>query len=145
VNFPVDANVGYAGGDSQTLLKTTDGGQSWSLQYGIEGYVREIAFPQNAQTGYASTIYGSLGYIYKTTDGGQNWSQVLWLEDASLYSMSFPVDDQVGYVANHDTYYQSGIWKTTDGGANWNWVTSGITAVPYAVDFPVNSQNHANQ
>jgi len=140
VNFPVNANVGYAGGDSQTLLKTTDGGQSWSLQYGVEGYVREIVFPQNAQTGFASTIYGSLGYIYKTTDGGQNWSQVLWLEDASLYSMSFPVDDQVGYVANHDTYYQSGIWKTTDGGANWNWVTSGITAVPYAVDFPVNSQ-----
>lgn len=46
----------------------------------------------------------------------------------------------MGYVANHDTYYQHGIWKTSDGGANWNFVTQGITAVPYAVDFPDNAQ-----
>jgi len=140
VNFPVDANTGYVGGDSRTLLKTTDGGQTWTPQFGPDGYVRDIIFPQNSQSGYISTIYGTLGYIYKTTDGGQNWTRVLWLEDASPYSMSFPVDDQVGYVANHDTYSRHGIWKTSDGGANWDFVTAGITAVPVAVDFPVNAQ-----
>ena len=140
VNFPVDANIGYVGGDSRTLLKTTDGGQTWTPQSGIDGYVRDIVFPQSAQTGFASSIYGTLGYIYKTTDGGQNWTRVLWLEDASLYSMSFPVDDQVGYVANHDDYYQAGVWKTVDGGSSWSRVTGGVTAVPYAVDFPVDSQ-----
>ena len=140
VHFPVDANVGYVGGDSGTLLKTTDGGQTWIPQLGVEGTVKDIVFPQNATTGFVSTIWGTLGYIYKTTDGGLNWTRVLFLEDAFLESMSFPVDDQTGYVANHDTYYQQGIWKTSDGGASWNLVTQGITSVPYAVEFPVDTQ-----
>jgi photosystem II stability/assembly factor-like uncharacterized protein len=140
VQFPVNANIGYVGGSSGTLLKTTDGGQTWIPQLGVEGTVKDIVFPQNATTGFVSTIWGTLGYIYKTIDGGLNWTRVLFLEDAFLESMSFPLDDQIGYVANNDTYYQHGVWKTTDGGANWNFVTQGITSVPVAIDFPVDTQ-----
>jgi len=141
VHFPVNTNVGYVGGYSGTLLKTIDGGQTWTPQFGVEGSVKDIVFPQNASTGFVSTIWGTLGYIYKTTDGGLNWTRVLYLEDAFLESMSFPQNDQTGYVANHDDYYHSGVWKTTDGGANWSLVTSGLTAVPVAIDFPVDPQS----
>lgn len=137
VNFPVDANTGYIGGIGPTLLKTTDGGLTWTPQFVAEGSVKAIVFPNDDVTGYVSTIYGTLGYIYKTIDGGLNWTRVLYLEDAFLYSMSFPLDDQVGYIANYDTYTQHGIWKTIDGGVNWDFITQGLTAVPVAVDFPV--------
>lgn len=139
VHFPVDANTGYVGGSGPTLLKTTDGGQTWTPQFIAEGTVKTIVFPNDAITGYVSTIYGSLGYVYKTTDGGVNWTRVLYLEDAFLNSMSFPVTDQVGYIANYDTYTQHGIWKTGDGGANWTLATPGLTSVPVAVDFPVDA------
>lgn len=138
VNFPVDASTGYIGGANNTLLKTTDGGQTWSPQYIDGGYVMTIVFPRNNLVGYASTVYGTLGYVFKTVDGGQNWTRVFYIEDAYLYSMSF-VDEQVGYVSNHDTYYQYGIWKTIDGGANWEWVTPGLSIIPRALDFPVNA------
>lgn len=135
VTFPVDANTGYIGGANGTLRKTTDGGQTWVAQNTVQGWVKEIVFPEDSSTGYASTVYGTLGYIYKTTDGGQNWTQVFFLYDAFLDSMSF-VDNQLGYVANHDTYTQHGIWQTADGGATWQLVTAGLTSVPVAVDFP---------
>lgn len=140
VHFPVDEYTGYAGGAVSTMLKTTDGGLSWQALSIDGGYVYDIVFPENNETGYASAIYGSLGWIYKTTDGGNNWVKVLDLEDASIRSMSFPVDDQTGYIANNDTYYQHGVWKTTDGGSSWNYITQGITSVPVAIDFPINSQ-----
>lgn len=140
VDFPVDSNTGYIGGSNRTLLKTTDGGQTWTPQYIADGYVQDIVFPSNNSVGYAVTLYGSLAYVYKTVDGGQNWTQVFYLEDAFIYSMSFP-DEQTGYIANHDTYYQHGIWKTSDGGANWSLVTQGATTVPYAVNFPFNALN----
>lgn len=141
VSFPENANIGYVGGDNATLLKTTDGGQTWTPQLIAGGSIRQIVFPQNANVGYASAVWGSLGWVYKTTNGGLTWTLVLDLEDAFLYGMSFPVDDQTGYVANNDTYYQSGIWKTIDGGASWQHVTRSVTAVPYSVDFGIDNQN----
>ena len=140
VAFPVDANTGYIGGANRTLLKTTDGGQTWVAQTIAEGWVRDLAFPQDSTTGYASAVYGTVGHIYKTTDGGQTWTRVFVLYDAFLDSMSFPIDDQVGYVANHDTFTQHGIWRTTDGGATWQLVTGALTSVPVAVDFPTDTQ-----
>ena len=140
VHFPIDEFTGYAGGAASTLLKTTDGGMSWQPQMIAGGYVYDIVFPVDNLTGYASAIYGTLGFIYKTVDGGNNWFKVLDLEDASLKSMSFPVDSQTGYVANNDTYSQHGIWKTVDGGNSWQLISKGITSVPVAIDFPLNSK-----
>jgi len=141
IHFPVDQYTGYAGGAASTLLKTTDGGLTWLPQSIGGGYVYDIVFPENNLSGYASAIYGSLGWIYKTTNGGSTWVKVLDLEDGFLKSMSFPVDTQTGYVANHDTYSRSGIWKTSDGGTTWSYVTQGITSVPVAIDFAMDNQN----
>src|SRR6266851_3341498 len=53
-----------------TILHTTDGGASWSLQKnGTEG-LWSVTFP-NAQTGWA---VGPNGTILHTTDGGASWN-----------------------------------------------------------------------
>ncbi len=141
VNFPVNGNVGYIGGAGSTLLKTLDGGQTWSVQNITWGYVYDIVFPQDATTGYASTIYGTLGYIYKTTDGGATWNSLLYFEDASINSLSFPQNNQVGYLTDKNTSNGHGVWKTTDGGTTWSHLTAGIGSVVRSVDFPENSLN----
>ena len=140
IHFPVDSQTGYAGGAVSTLLKTVDGGETWKHMPIGPGYIRDIVFPNNNNTGYASAIDGSLGYVYKTNDGGNNWTKVLDLEDAFIESMSFPVDDTTGFVVNSDDYIQQGIWKTVNGGESWNLVTPGITSVPIVIDFPQDDQ-----
>lgn len=69
VNFPADAQTGYAVGNRGTILKTTSGGASWGQQVsGILQPLNAVHFPVNVMTGY---VVGDSGTILRTTDGGQ--------------------------------------------------------------------------
>jgi photosystem II stability/assembly factor-like uncharacterized protein len=73
----VSAEVAWAGGTGGTVLRTTDGGQTWqqrsapgpdSLQFrDVEAMSAHVAYVLSIGTGAASRIY-------KTTDGGASWS-----------------------------------------------------------------------
>lgn len=75
----VDNQIGYIAGNNLTLLKTTDGGTTWTalapmgLPFQGNGDIQEIEFV-NANVGYL-TINNQSG-VYKTTDGGLNWAMV---------------------------------------------------------------------
>lgn len=70
-----DINTGYSAGQNGTILKTTDGGASWtSLSSGTGCDLTSIVFP-DASTGYAAggNLYPyPIGTILKTTDAGLN-------------------------------------------------------------------------
>lgn len=69
VCFP-NANIGYTVGLDGTILKTTDGGNSWTAQNtGTMNSFSSVYFT-DADTGYA---VGGSPTILKTTDGGLNW------------------------------------------------------------------------
>lgn len=68
VHFPADDSTGYAVGEEGTILKTTDGGESWNFQ--TTSATRSLIcahFPPNGVTGYAVGLNGA---IVKTTSGG---------------------------------------------------------------------------
>lgn len=72
---PNDANVVYAGG-GQNLWKSTDGGDTWTLQHGIVGRVNSIRIsPKNSQhvTICTGIIKGEAGGFYTSTDGGRSY------------------------------------------------------------------------
>jgi photosystem II stability/assembly factor-like uncharacterized protein len=64
----VDANIGTAVGDSGTILRTSDGGDSWTLQSsGTHAALLGVSFV-DANTG---TAVGSGGTILRTVTGGE--------------------------------------------------------------------------
>lgn len=106
------------------MLKTTDGGTSWStLGTGITTDLIQVRFSNN-NVGYAVASNSSFaeGAVIKTTDGGNTWSTVYTNASSGLLALA---------IGNEDTVYAGGkgenIFKTTDGGVSWNQVYSGIS------------------
>lgn len=104
----------WGGVYSAGVLKSTDGGLSWSatglsyLQNNKEVVQRLIIHPTNPQILLAATRGG----IYRTSDGGTSWSLV---EAAHCFDMEFN-------TANPNTIYAGGnqdILQSTDAGVTW--------------------------
>lgn len=70
----VTNTVGFAACDNDVILKTIDGGISWSEAFNGQNYnkLNAISF-KDLNNGYA---VGNGGTIYKTTDGGTTWANV---------------------------------------------------------------------
>jgi photosystem II stability/assembly factor-like uncharacterized protein len=113
----LDSLNGWVAGDSGTILKTTDGGETWTQQNsGITETIVDIFF-LNYQRGWAvapwyilDTIYT---YILSTTNGGDNWQSQYWLGD--FLTSVFFADSLVGWMGSG----LGKIIKTANGGATW--------------------------
>lgn len=89
VHFPT-ADVGYAVGQHEAILKTIDTGQTWNQLPGIPGAGANDVFFTSATEGYATA--GTR--IYHTTTGGSYWE---WFEcGAQMNGVSFL--DGLGYA-----------------------------------------------
>ncbi|GEM_PF-656363 len=116
------------------VLKSTDGGASWSLQTNFIGtiswyqyyYINKLVIrPDDPNVLYAAMVGG----IFKTTDGGAKWTK-LTVPNTSPYCMDLvanPQDPDIMY-ASFGLFLPTndGIYKTTDGGTNWTKLTNGF-------------------
>jgi len=104
----VDANIGWAVGNSGTILHTANGGSNWNPQTsGTSSHHYGVYFI-DADTGW---IVGESGIIMHTTDGGSSWSEQNSGTSNALNSIFF-VDANTGWaVGNFGT-----ILHTTTGG-----------------------------
>ena len=111
------------------------GTNAWTTGGPVGGntIVSMAADPGNANTLYASIIYGPL---FKTTDGGASWSQL---------SLSVPAFNSVGAITvdptNSNIVYAAwyGVAKSTDGGASWS---SFYNPSAYISSIVVDPSNH---
>jgi photosystem II stability/assembly factor-like uncharacterized protein len=96
----VDDNLGFAVGDCGTILKTTDGGETWTLKTVESKYMLRSVFFTDANTGY---IVGgdetwaayTTGIILKTVNSGESWIIQNILEGIILSSVYF-TDENTG-------------------------------------------------
>lgn len=114
------------------ILRTTDGGNSWSEQ-NIEGsdWLWDIDMVDN-ELGY---VVGNKGEIFKTTNGGTDW---LNQKSGTTYDLSKAcfITGSEGWVVGGTTSDFSGIvLKTTDGGKNWVKQTPSNTPRLISVSF----------
>ncbi len=118
VSWIFNSNSAIFGGGAGTVMKTTDGGNSWIVRHYISG---DSAYPQiddmfflNENIGWA---VGS-GFLVKTTDGGNTWENKSPDTLSGCQSVFF-LNENIGWVSGNNS-----IIKTIDGGQSWNLINT---------------------
>jgi photosystem II stability/assembly factor-like uncharacterized protein len=116
--FFVNADTGYiAGGDwtgtTGTILRTNDGGSTWTKQDIPTNYSIYDIFFTDDTTG---TAVGHNGTVLRTTNGGETWTSQTSGTSSMLFGVWF-TDDTTGFIAGAWT---DCLLRTTDAGATWN-------------------------
>ena len=103
IDFP-SSSVGYIVGEDTTILKTTDGGQTWS-QLSTNGIQTQSLAYAITDVHFVDELIGFIvvGYsgTYKTIDGGQSWALVA----GQTSNMCFP---QTIYPFSENSYFIGG-------------------------------------
>jgi len=130
---------GIAGGTSQTIIYSTDAGQTWlTSQTGFFGggfYGVQMFDANNAFVAGDNSIFGPL--FGKSTDGGQNWdftSFYLNNNEGRLYATHF-FDLNNGITAAAVFTGEGAISMTSDGGTDWTTLPFFNNAL-YSIYFP---------
>ena len=113
----INETTGFIAGSENTILKTTDGGETWigSSERARVGETRnnlENILFVSPTTGW---VIGSFGTLMHTTDGGENWEKRDPGFDNNLFGIYFH-DENTGWICGQEGL----ILHTTDGGATWN-------------------------
>jgi photosystem II stability/assembly factor-like uncharacterized protein len=121
-----DQNIGYIGGNT-AILKTIDGGDTWTSTPITNFMVNSFSFP-SATVGY----YGANNNIVaKTTDQGGSWiNQNPNASPYSIESIDF-LNTNVGYAVGGGGV----IRKTINGGSTWTVQSSGLATNLEEVHF----------
>ncbi len=119
----VSARVAWASGAKGTILRTTDGGTSWTrlavpgaeaLDFrDVDAFGADVACALSIGPGEASRIY-------RTTDGGATWGLRLANTDPKVFLDAMAFRDSTHGVAFSDSVDgRHVVFTTTDGGRTW--------------------------
>jgi photosystem II stability/assembly factor-like uncharacterized protein len=122
--------TGYAvGGDNYTsgvVIKTTDGGTTWSAQSIITtSELYSVSFPAN-DTGYTCSMEGK---VYKTTNGGTTWQLIYTAPAGQAFSIAFRDADHgvlgtpgsIKYTSNGGQSWQTGAGSSNSNSQDISW------------------------
>ena len=120
----LDSKRGWVAGDGGVVLRTRDGGRSWSRQtVETKESINDVYF-RNEEDGYLMAATE----IFLTEDGGETWrssarfhAQTFGAEP-ELYSVRFTSKKRgwiVGSLSRGENVVDSLVLATTDGGASW--------------------------
>src|SRR5882724_11201549 len=123
----VDANTGSVVGEYGTIVRTTDGGNSWTVQAsGTTQTLWAVSFT-DANNG---TAVGEGGTIVRTTDSGNHWVTQPSGTTLQFRGVSFSDSNNGAAVGEGGT-----ILRTTNGGNSWSPQSSGTGNTLFGVSF----------
>ncbi len=115
-----DSLYGWAVGDTGRILRTINGGQTWTSQNSnTPNNLFAVSFI-NRNEGFAA---GDLGTIVKTTNGGGTWTASATTPVVAWERVHFSTS-QLGWMISKEA---SHVYRTTDGGANWDTVGPAVS------------------
>ena len=128
---PLDPDLVYAGGATDTW-RSTDGGGHWTrfqegrIDFAIDPQDTRVLYAPNQQWqfldhGYAATpVLPTEDSVVKSTDGGRSWSPSGRLPGSHVDSLVVnPTDPRVVFATTSNDRGVTALYGSTDGGASW--------------------------
>lgn len=158
---PINHNTIYVGtgdfpgggGYGQGILRSMDGGQTWTAHLVAESAGRSVSkvliHPEQpniilATVGRRTSTNGN---VYRSTDGGDTWQMVI----ATSAVWSHISYSRINPSTNRRYFYVSGhsnggeIWRSSDDGATWTKLTTPMSsAFQSSVRVAASPNNHNN-
>jgi photosystem II stability/assembly factor-like uncharacterized protein len=126
-----DSKMGWAAGGSGVILRTADGGSTWTTQTSNASAELHGLWFEDARTGH---VVGEQGTILVTRDGGETWGRQRSGVTVSLRAVQF-VDSKTGFVAGGDESGPGVLLRTLDGGASWHQIHEFKSGRLFSVSF----------
>lgn len=129
-----DATTGMMVGSSRNVLRTTDGGVTWTsvttLPMSPVTSPSGISMP-SGDTAYVVGLHTGGGGVVRTSDGGTSAWAVVRDESGESYNAVHFIDHQEGWVVGANGV----IIHTNDAGSSWTSQASNTSVILYSVHF----------
>ncbi|MBN1165386.1 MAG: hypothetical protein JXB45_12465 [Candidatus Krumholzibacteriota bacterium] len=131
-----DQDYGWVVGQEGTVVRTTDGGETWQGSRIEDIDIRGVNF-LDREKGW---VVGRGGRIFQTLDGGSTWESVAFSgypRDDDFFQVVF-MNENLGFILGYH-----GLFRTENGGVLWRnyW----LPVIPYrgAWDMDIIDENRA--
>lgn len=115
----VDARIAWASGTGGTVVHTTDGGATWTVDK-IPGAEALDLRAVHARSARVAWVAATAGRIWRTTDGGRRWVQQYQAGDSAVFLDAIDFwDDQHGMALGDPIDGRFHLLVTNDGGDTW--------------------------
>jgi photosystem II stability/assembly factor-like uncharacterized protein len=124
-NFAADGTV-YAWLQYGGLLRSTDGGQNWTLLPGDKSdvFAQTLAVSPDGRRLYLGALYGGL---YVSEDGGQSWQDLTGnIPGERTWSSALAFGPDGTLLLGTDI----GVYHSLDGSQSWNQASAGLPLDP---------------
>ena len=125
----VNKDTGWAAGGSGAIIKTTNGGDDWTI---AETPVNNLLLKIHSYNGEVVIVTGYDGIILRSSDGGETFEQVPSGvgTGTDLWGVQM-LNDTLGWVCGMNQT----LLRTTDAGISWQMATPGLNQHYWALDF----------
>ncbi len=150
-NNIIISKIDAIGGFNEAILKSSDGGLTWSGGYGVSDEDQNSFFTPsgfhfvNSQVGFAFSApldiaqseYSWDHFMLRTTDGGNTWSKIMISEIYNTVTSRYGIWDIDSTDPNNiiATGYET-MLRSTDMGQTWTPITkTDANGLPFVADF----------
>ncbi len=123
----VNKDTGWVVGDLGAIIKTTNGGEDWTIS---ETPVNNLLLKVHSYNGQLVIATGYDGLILRSSDEGETFEQVSSGMTADLWGVQM-VNDTLGWVCG----LNQTLLKTADAGLSWQPVNAVLNEHYWALDF----------
>lgn len=116
--LPSNPNYGWICGYFKSVLRTTDGGNTWKGVEIPDSYQIESIHFATEKVGYAISVDASNSKVFKSEDGGIRWENITPFSESNYWGCYF-LNADYGVVLGNNCESYPKFYLTENGGKDW--------------------------